>query len=281
MRLLPALLFVFAFVPGCRAQAPSSNEISSNFIIPNPAPSAPMAQWVPASGRATVSLDLDGATLRGFRYSGADPKAPTLLFFNGNGMTIFRADPLYRQLAALGPTVVVYDYRGYGFSTGTPDLMTYRRDSLQLYDTVAASAPGHRVVVYGFSMGTAMASYIASERMIAALILAAPIGSAAEEYPIYGKLIGYSAEFIAAHKPSQESVALFGEAALIAKSRAPLLVLHGTDDFLIPVEQAREVLEASPSTVKRMVIIPDANHNATAEDPDSFAAVSQFLHSLN
>ncbi len=280
MRLLAGLLFASTFAVGCHSQTADTGVISANFIIPLPPPTAPIAQWVAAEGRTAFSLEADGATLRGFRYAGADPKAPVMLFFNGNGMTVLRTDLLYRKLAAMGPTVVAYDYRGYGFSTGKPDLMNYRNDALRLYDALAVSAPGHRVVVYGFSMGTVMASYIASERAVAALILGAPIASAAEEFPVYGKLIGYSDAFIATHKVSPDADVAFGEAVLVTKSHAPLLVLHGTEDNLIPANQSREVLAASPSTSKRMVVLPGADHNATASEPASFLAVERLLHEL-
>ena len=52
----------------------------------------------------------------------ADKRVPVVVFFNGNLMTIERADDLYRRLAGLGVEVVAYDYRGYGFSTGMPDV---------------------------------------------------------------------------------------------------------------------------------------------------------------
>lgn len=280
MRLHASVLLASLLALGCHSQTHASNEMPANIIIPDPPPSAPIAQWRAAPGRTAVSFDLDGTTVRGFRYDGADPNAPTLLFFNGNGMTVLRADSLYRRLAALGPSVVAYDYRGYGFSGGKPDLMTYRNDALRLYDFVAASALDHRVVVYGYSMGTTAASYIASERPVTALILAAPIGSAEEEFPVYGRLSGFSTEFIETHKPSADAKLIFGEVTLVARSKAPLLVLHGTADFLIPVEQSREVLSASPSPSKRLVELPGADHNATPEESASFEAISQLLHDL-
>ena len=182
-------------------------------------------------------------------------------------MTILRSDGLYRRLAALGPTVVVYDYRGYGFSSGKPDMAAFREDALKLYDALAAQ---HPVVVYGFSMGTAVAAYVASVRPLPGLILAAPIASAAEEVPVYLRAGGAPSSYIAAHTPAPDAVEIFGEATLVAKSKVPLLVLHGNDDFLIPAEQSREVLAASAAAQKRLVTIPDA-----------MAAVKAFLSDLN
>jgi len=272
------LLLGSVMMLGCRAQSSTPTELPANLIIPNPPPVEALSGWRDAPGRSKITTQMGDVALRGFRYEGRDPKAPALLFFNGNGMTILRSDGLYRQLAALGPTVVVYDYRGYGFSSGKPDMASFRDDVVKLYDALAAQ---HPVVVYGFSMGTAMASYVASVRSLPGLILAAPIASAAEEVPVYLKAGGAPAEYIATHKPAADAVEMFGEAAMVAKSKAPLLVLHGNDDFLIPVQQSQEVLAASSATSKRLVTIPDANHNATAGDPDAMAAVKTFLSSLN
>jgi pimeloyl-ACP methyl ester carboxylesterase len=203
-----------------------------------------------------------------------------VLFFNGNGMTVAASDTLYRQIASLGPNVVVYDYRGYGFSTGAPDLSSYRADALRIYDDLNAATANHRVVLYGFSMGTAIATYIASQRELTGLILAAPIASAEEEFPIYAARLGYPASSIDNSRPSLEARDIFGEATMIMKSHAPLLVLHGTADTLVPINQGHEVFASSPSLEKRMVELDGATHNQTASQPESFKAVQQFLNSL-
>jgi len=260
---------------GCRTQQPPA-EVSANIIIPDPPPRTPVSQWHDATGRSAVSAKLDSAALRGFRYQGRDVNAPTILFFNGNGMTADQADGLYRSIAALGPSVVVYDYRGYGFSSGQPDLMTFRQDGLSLYDQTANAAPNHRVVVYGFSMGTAIASYIATQRPVTALILAAPIASAEEEFPVFAKLMGYPP----GQRPDANAGQVFGEAKMAAQTKAPLLVLHGNADELVPIEQGREVFAASAAPIKKFVMLPGVGHNSTADNPVSMRAVSEFLSKL-
>jgi pimeloyl-ACP methyl ester carboxylesterase len=274
------LIFLYAAcaLSGCRSQ--SYIELSPNLIIPTPPPSASLSDWVVAPGRTPLSVKRDGILLRGFRYAGANPQMPVVLFFNGNGMTVAASDTLYRQIASLGPNVVVYDYRGYGFSTGAPDLSSYRADALRIYDDLNAATANHRVVLYGFSMGTAIATYIASQRELTGLILAAPIASAEEEFPIYAARLGYPASSIDNSRPSLEARDIFGEATMIMKSHAPLLVLHGTADTLVPINQGHEVFASSPSLEKRMVELDGATHNQTASQPESFKAVQQFLNSL-
>ena len=222
---------------------------------------------------------MPGAILRGWTFL-AQPQLNQrlrILFLNGNAMTIDDAQPFYRDLAVRGADVTVYDYRGYGFSTGKPDVMDFRRDSSTIYDQLASAGP---VVVYGFSMGTAMATYVASQRKVTGLILAGTIASAEEEFPIFGRAQGFSAAKIANMVPSPDAIGAFGEKDLIQKSSAPLLMLHGESDQLVPIQQGREVFAASPSNSKTFKSLPSTTHNETVESPAALIAVRTFLSSF-
>jgi len=72
----------------------------------------------------------------------ADKSVPIVVFFNGNLMTLDRSDELYRRLAGLGLEVVAYDYRGYGFSEGQPDVGSFRTDALAIFDKVQREYAG-------------------------------------------------------------------------------------------------------------------------------------------
>jgi hypothetical protein len=251
--------------------------IPANLLIPRPPPSAPLADWVGMSNRVLRSLPLTDATLRGWEYASPNSKAPVVLFFNGNGMTVDRSDPLYRAIAALGGDLWVYDYRGIGFSTGSPDVMAFRQDALRIYDDVVAARPGRPVIVYGFSLGTAMASYVASQRKVAGIILAGTIATAAEEFPVYTQAQGVPSAIAASLIPAPDSVEAFNEVGNVARSTAPLLMLHGEADTLVPIAQGREVFAASSSTQKRFISLPGVAHNQTPITPQSIGAVAEFL----
>ncbi len=282
MRLCQFVLLSAAIcAPACVcAQGGVKTEISADLIIPQPPPSAPPAEWRDAAGRKAFSLQVAGAVLHGFHYAGADAKAPEVLFFNGNGMTILHTDRFYRAPAALGPSVTVYDYRGYGFSRGTASLINFREDGLRAYDALVKTAPGGRVVVYGASMGTAVAAYVASQRPLAGLVLGMPIASAEEELPVYGQLVGFTPTQLAMTTPSAEASSIFGETALVKRSNAPLLVLGGSDDNVVPVQQAREVFAASPSAKKKIVVVPGAGHNDVILSSAAMMSVSEMLTQL-
>ena len=80
--------------------------------------------------------------------------------------------------------MVVFDYRGYGFSGGTADVAAFQRDGVAIYDALMKE-PGRRVVVYGFCLGSSVAAYVAAHLPVAGLILAAPIATAPEELPVF------------------------------------------------------------------------------------------------
>jgi hypothetical protein len=196
-------------------------------------------------------------------------------------MTVDRSDPFYRQLAQAGAELCVYDYRGIGFSAGSPDVMAFRQDALRLYDALTSSRPGRPVIVYGFSLGTAMATYVASQRKVAGLILAGTIATAAEELPVYSHAQGLPADTAAALIPAPDSIEAFNEVGNIARSTAPLLMLHGEADTLVPINQGREVFAASSSIRKKFVRLPDVAHNQTPATAESIVAVAQFLASIH
>jgi hypothetical protein len=275
------LLAVLLLLSTCTLAQSTQRPVPANFLIPQPPPSAPLADWTGSATRVLQSMPLPDATLRGWKYPSSKPNAPVILFFNGNGMTIDRSDPFYRQLVQTGAELCVYDYRGIGFSAGSPDVMAFRQDALRLYDSLTASSPGRPVIVYGFSLGTAMATYIASQRNVAGLILAGTIASAVEEFPVYSRAHGVSAETAAALIPAPDSIEAFNEVGNIARSSAPLLMLHGEADTLVPIDQGREVFAASSSSQKKFVSLPGVVHNQTPATAQSIGAVAEFLAGIH
>jgi hypothetical protein len=278
--LSPALILMLTMSVTVPAAAQTAlPPVHANAVIPQPPPSAPIASWVAADKRATMSVDAGGATLRGWSYTGADPALPTVLFFNGNGAAIADLDALYRSVAALGPRIVVFDYRGYGFSGGGADVATFQQDALALYDAVAKDA-GRSAVVYGFSLGAPIAAFVAAHRPVEGVILAAAMANAREELPVFAKGRGAPDVIANALVAAPDAEAAFDDLGFVARSTAPLLVLHGTADEAVPIAQGREVLAASAAARKRIVELPNTGHNGTVSAPASMAAVREFLTSL-
>jgi uncharacterized protein len=278
MRIVP-VFFALLMAAGVPAAAQTDfPPVHANAIIPRSVPTAPLASWAAADKRATMSIDVDGATLRGWSYA-ADPALPTVLLFNGNAATIADGDPLYRTVAALGARVVAFDYRGYGFSSGTADVAAFQGDALAVYDLVAKDA-GRGIVVYGFSMGAPIAAYVAAHRPVAGLILAAAMANAREALPVFAMRQGAPEAVARALVPAPDAVAAFDDLGFVAHSTAPLLVLHGTADEAVPIAQGREVFAASASPRKTIVELLSANHDGAVSAPAALEAVRRFLTSL-
>ncbi len=210
----------------------------------------------------------------------ADKSVPIVVFFNGNLMTLDRSDELYRRLAGLGLEVVAYDYRGYGFSEGQPDVGSFRTDALAIFDKVQREYAGRPVLVYGFSLGTAMAAYVASERKVHGVVLAAPFATAEEELPVFARRLGFGAEAIRTMVPGEDAKLAFNEVGMMRRSSAPLLVMSGTADMLVPAAQGRRVMEASAATVKRFVELRGVQHHETVFVSAAWQALVEFLRNL-
>ena len=263
-----------AVLTGCHSG--QKQVIPVDFILPSSPPVAPLSHWTANPLRQTESLVVNGTTLRGwtFRANASAAQKLRILFFNGNAMNIDESQSLYRQIAVRGGDVTVFDYRGYGFSTGKAHVMDFRADALAEYDKLAATGP---VAVFGFSLGTAMASYVASQRHPAAVILAGSIASADEEFPVFARAAGLNASSVAHSAPSTDAENAFDEVGMMARSDATLLMLHGEADALVPIRQGREVFASSPAKRKTFVSVPGAGHNETLDSAVAMSAVRAFL----
>jgi uncharacterized protein len=235
-------------------------------------PTAQRSDWTAADGRAIVSVQTSDGTLRGWSYS-APGGAPTILAFGGNGYSIASVDARLRGLVAQGANVIEYDYPGYGFSDGKPDMAAIQRDALQLYDASVKANGSAPVVVFGYSLGTAFASYVASQRTVRGLILISPFSNMTDEF-----------EFLTSAEPGTfvlaSNAATIDETEFITHSQAPLLVVHGDADRLIPIAEGRKVFAASPVSRKTFVAIPGNGHDGMLENPSTLAAIKAFLASL-
>ena len=178
------------------------------------------------------------------------------LMFGGNvfGWTADEAMSfkLLDGFVAAGLNVCVFDYRGYGRSTGDPDEEGTYRDGRAAYDHLVRSRsidPG-RIVLMGESLGCAISIQLALEHKAAGLILEAPFASiphmAAAIYPFLP--LGY---FVRTR---------YDNLAKIPKLSMPLMVAQGTRDEVIPIGQGRMVFAAAPEP-KRFLAIEGAHHN--------------------
>lgn len=190
---------------------------------------------------------------------------PVVLYFQGNGGALELRAARFHWLIADGTGLIAPSYRGYGGSSGSPSEDGLIRDAAAAYDFAAARYAPARIVLWGESLGTAVAIALAAEREVGGLILDAPFTSAAD--------VG------AAVYPFLPVRALIKDAfrsdLRIARVKAPILVRHGERDWIVPIRFG-ERLFALAREPKRFLRVPKAGHE-DMDEHGALEAVRDFL----
>ncbi len=192
---------------------------------------------------------------------------PVFLYFHGNGGSLRYRVQRFKNLIADGSGLVALSYRGYGGSSGSPSEEGLLADADATYAFARAQYPAARLVVWGESLGTGVAVALAAENKIDALVLEAPYTSTAD--------IAFSAyPFIPVSLLMKDQ---FRSDARIGKVNAPILILHGQRDNIIPFAYGRRLFELAPEP-KRFVPFPHGEHE-NLDAHGAQAAVRDFLES--
>jgi uncharacterized protein len=194
----------------------------------------------------------------------------TIIVSHGNAGNIAGRKSIYEQLRGLGVNLFAYDYRGYGKSTGHPTEQGVYDDGLAAWDYLveAKGLSPNQIVLLGQSLGSAVATYVATKRECAGLILEAPMASAAH---MAAKILPFP-PVAWALRVELDNVGRIG------KVRCPVLIVHGTDDGVIPFAQGKEVFDAA-NEPKRFVALEGGDHNDLwdGRTDDYMNAISDFL----
>ena len=209
----------------------------------------PPPRW--AEGAEEVWMECeDGVRIHGLWW-GEPARAPVVLFLHGNAQEVYSWSLVRRELEPLGCRMLLIDYHGYGKSEGEPSeegLYMDGRAAMRWLEETGVG--GEEVVVFGKSLGGAVACEVAQGRDIMALILESTFSSlssvAGRLFPILprGVLLGES----------------YDSLGKITRVRCPVLVIHGERDELIPVEEGMTLYRAAPGP-KELFLVPGAGHN--------------------
>lgn len=197
--------------------------------------------------------------------AGGGRSEATVLFLHGNAAAIADLAPFARAWTGAGYGFLVPAWRGYPGSTGTPSERGILIDAEAAYDWAAARTDGP-IVVYGESLGSGAAVHVASVRDPAALVLEAPydsvlaVASARFRVLPVGPLLRHP----------------FRSDERIGGVRAPILIVHGDRDGVIPIAHGRALHEAAPEGAE-FHEVPGANHFDIGERalPRSLAFVAE------
>lgn len=203
----------------------------------------------------------------------ADANGTTVVVFQGNAGNRGDRIPLAKAMTDRGYGVLLVDYRGYGGNPGNPTedgLLADGRAAVAYLET-RADVDADRLVYFGESLGAAVAIGVAEQRPPAALVLRSPFTSLPEVASVHYPFLPTSA-LLWDRFPNLER---------IRRIDAPIFVVAGSADSVVPAAQSRRLYEAAPEP-KRLVMIEGADHNdyeLTAGDW-LVAEVSAFLDTV-
>lgn len=210
----------------------------------------------------------DGVRIHGW-YLPHPGARRVLLFFHGNAGNISHRQTSLEIFHRLGINLLILDYRGYGRSEGRPSEAGLYRDARAAWDYLVGLrgvAPSD-IIVFGRSLGGAVAAQLASRVQPGALILESTFSSARdlarEIYPILSWLIVPCFDF--------DTVERLGAAS------CPVLVVHSRDDEIIPFALGRRVFEAAREPKAFHELRGDHNGGFLFSQPDYERALAGFL----
>jgi len=180
----------------------------------------------------------DGIALHGWFVPASNPARGTVLFLHGNAGNISHRLDSLQMFHRLGYNTLIIDYRGYGKSAGKPDEQGTYRDAAAAWDylTQTRNIPPARIVLFGESLGGAVAAWLASRQAPAALVIASGFTSvpdlAADLYPLLP--VRWLSQFS------------YDTRAFLQASSVPIFIAHSPDDDIIPFQHGRALYEAAP-----------------------------------
>jgi uncharacterized protein len=192
-----------------------------------------------------------------------------ILYFHGNRGNLQRWGNFAPDLTRHGFDVVMMDYRGYGKSTGSPNEDMLYKDAEAVLTWAKGRRPAGKLVIYGRSLGSAVASRLATKVTPDLLVLETPFDELRGVFRPYGSLV-------ASLIPLRYTMS---NAEHLGQVRCRTIVFHGTDDRIVPLSSAEKLrpLIQSPDD---FVIIPGGGHRGLRSFPEYQAKLAQVLGSL-
>ncbi len=210
----------------------------------------------------------DGLNLHGWFIKGSNPEK-ALLFCHGNAGNISHRLESIQQFVSLGFSVLIFDYRGYGKSEGSPDEKGTYKDAMAAhkYVTEVKGFASKDILVFGRSLGGSIAAWLAKETDPGALVVESAFTSvpdiAGDVYPIIPvKLVSRFS---------------YSTIDYIKETSCPVLVIHSTEDDLIPFKHGKTLYESAGEPKKSMWIKGGHNDGFLVSGRMYIDGISNFL----
>ncbi len=217
-------------------------------------------------GVADLKLVTEDAQTLQVWYAAPKPGRPVILYLHGNGGEISGRSERFAAYQSGDFGVLFVSYRGYGASTGKPSEAGLVKDARAAYDwLIAQGVKSETIMLVGESLGSGVAVQLAAERRVGAVALEAPYYSAAD-------IAAAHYWWLPVHWLMKDR---FDSFAYIGRVHAPLLVIHGDQDHVIPIAEGRKLFAAA-NEPKQMVVVPGGTHG-TIFSPDTWALEMRFF----
>lgn len=220
-----------------------------------------------------VFLDTeDGVRLHGW-YIPRHGSTQSLLFFHGNAGNISHRGASVEIFHRLGLNVFIFDYRGYGMSQGKPDEKGLYKDARAAwrYLNKERGFDQEEIILFGRSMGGAVAAELAAEIQPGGLILESTFSSAKDVanavFPVLSRLIFLRYDF--------------DTVAHVRRVTCPVLVLHSPDDEIIPFRLGEKVFQAANEPKSFVKMRGGHNNGIFMSQPDYERALGAFVSPAN
>ena len=188
----------------------------------------------------------DGATLNALLFQTDLPRKGLVIYFHGNANNLQRWGKFHTDFTSRGYDILMPDFRGYGKSTGQPDEQKFYQDAQLIYDWVFENFEKYKkkeVIIYGRSLGCAVASNLATKVNTQKVILETPFKNIYNLMNTNGRIVyfpfGFKYNF-----PNDEH---------LTKIQQPIYIFAGTKDLVVPnksTEQLKPLLKPSDQYIE-------------------------------
>ena len=187
-----------------------------------------------------------GHQLNGLIFNPEIPKPKgTIIYFHGNADNLQRWGQYAVDFTSLGYTVVMFDYAGFGKSTGNPSEKVLYGDSEDIWDWVSKNITDTNLIVYGRSLGTAIASELSSKHQPAQLILETPFDKFIQDRLKIFFPFGLKYQF-----PNYK---------YLSSVKCPITIFQGSNDWVVSIESAKK-LEPLMKPDDNFIVVENGSH---------------------
>lgn len=212
-----------------------------------------------------------GIVLNGWLVEGVPKSRAVMIFFHGNAGNIGDRLTKIEYFSKMGINVFIVDYRGYGRSEGDPSEEGLYEDALAAFDYIASRKDydPKKIIVYGVSLGGAVAVDLASKRDAAALIVDSSFSRAKD---MAKKILPLVPGFIIKTKLDSLSK--------IAMVKKPKLFLHSPEDEVVPFKLGQKLYEAAPEPKEFVELSGGHNDNHIEDEVKYKKKIGQFIRDI-